>query len=284
MYQRLIQFFGKIGTKYFGKKLLSLKELVEKSNLPIIYGIYVGQLFFYSFLSFFVFFIYFFFKFNLNFEFIIALISSILSSFTLSFFIATIFYLYPFYKYELQKKDIDKNFPLGIAYLNIILSSGIPPQKTFKLISMEDFGEFSKECERIHKLIHIVGRDIISAIQEIASRTPSDKLKNFFEGFTATINSGGNLVSYIKTQSKIGLLDYKERQKKFTSTMSFFADIFIVCILMVPLVITILLLTFSIIEPTVFGIDILLCVQILTYLVVPLIGIMFLYILYKIEI
>ncbi|MCK4429545.1 MAG: hypothetical protein KAU95_04160, partial [Candidatus Aenigmarchaeota archaeon] len=125
MYQKTVHFFGRVGTKYLDKYLLSLRELIEKSDMPIIYEVYIGELFFYCFLSFNLFFIYFFSLFRIfwNFDIFIASISSMILTTTLSFSLATVFYLHPFYKYNKQCDGIERNMPLGISYMNIISKS-----------------------------------------------------------------------------------------------------------------------------------------------------------------
>lgn len=271
--------FQKLGTKFFGKQLSSLEELVEKSNLPIVYKTYVGQLFFYCFLSFSIFSFYFFYLFMAfwKFDLIFSIISSLILATTITSSIATIFYLYPFYKYNQQSNDIERNMPLGIAYMNIVSKSGVPPEKLFKYVSdSKNFGEFAKECERIHKYVNLVGKDVISSTKEVAFRTPSEKFKEFLLGFVSTILSGSNLNLYLSQESKKGIELYRSTKKKYISLMGFFADIYIVGLLIAPLVMVIVLTAFSLIEPTIFSIEIILVIQFITYLFVPIGGIIFL--------
>ncbi len=237
MYQELVHLFEKLGIRFFGRVLQPLKELVEKSNLPIIYEKYVGKLFFYCFLSFDIFLVYFLYLFLIfwRFNFVISIVSSIILTITLTSSIATIFYLYPFYKYKNQLESIEKNMPLGISYMSIISKSGVPPERMFKYLAEEkEFGEFSKECERVYKHIYLVGKDIISSVRVVASRTPSEKFKNFLLGFLSTILSGGNINLYLNEESKKGINVYKERQRRYTSMMGFLSDIYIVALLIAP--------------------------------------------------
>jgi len=287
MYAKLIHFFSKFAIKYLGNYTTSLKELVEKSNLPIIYEKYLGQLFFYSLLSFILFLLYFFYlfiyfwKFNL----IISFISALILSITMASAVATIFYFYPFYRYHKQLKDIERNFPLGVSYINIISKSGVPPEKIFEYAGNEkELGEFAKECERIHKYVNLIGKDITLGIREVALRTPSQKFRNFLEGFISTILSGGDLNLYLSGEAKKGISLYKERQKKITSIMSFFSDVFVVTLLIAPLILVIMLTFFSLIEQSFLGIKISYLVSLLTYIFLPLFGAIFLIILHKIKI
>jgi len=287
MYEKIIRFFSKKVAKYFRKYTLPLKELVEKSNLPIIYEKYLGQLFFYSLLSFFLFLFYFLFLFVFfwKFSLLISFISSLLLSATVTSTIATIFYFYPFYRYSKQLKDIERNFPFGVSYMSIIAKSGVPPEKMFEYLGKEkELGEFAKECERIHKYVNLMGKDITLSIREVASRTPSQRLRNFLEGIVSTILSGSDLNLYLSGEARKGMALYKERQKKITSIISFFSDIFAVSLLIAPPILVIILTFFSLIEPHFLGIEINYLALLITYFLLPLFGIIFLIILHKIKI
>lgn len=287
MYQELIHLFERFGTRFFGKKLQPLKELVEKSNLPIIYEKYVGKLFFYCFICLNIFIVYFLYLFLIfwKLDFIISLVSSVILTLTVTSAIATIFYLYPFHKYSNQTEDLEKNMPLGISYMNIISKSGVPPEQMFKYVAeAKEFGEFTKECERVYKHIYLVGKDITSSMREIASRTPSEKFKNFLSGFTSTILSGGNVNLYLNEESKKGINIYKARQRKYTSMMGFLADIYIVTLLITPLVVVIILTAFSLINPVFFSFEIIFLIKLLAYVFVPLAGLIFLIVLSQVKI
>ena len=270
--------FQRNGIKYFGKYLKPLEELIKKSNYPIIYEIYVGLLFFYCFLSLGVFSVYFLLLFVVfwRFDFLFSVLSSMIITTTITFLIATIFYIYPFYKYNLQLDSLERNMPLGIAYMNIISKSGVPITRMFKYVAeAREFGEFSKECERIYKNIYQVGEDVVSSIRSIALRTPSKPFKIFLFGFLSTLLSGGNISLYLNEETKKELEVYEGKQQKYTSMMSFLADIFIIALLIAPLVLIIVLTTFSLIEPIFMNYEILFLIKIITYAVVPIVGIIF---------
>lgn len=279
MYQELIQFFGKTGTKLFGSWLQPLKELTEKSNLSIIYETYAGQLFFYCFLSMGMFLLYFFYLFTAFWQFpaVASIVASTLIAITLTSLVATIFYLYPFMRYQQQKEDLERNMVFGISYMNIISKSGVPFQRTCLYISKEkDFGEFSKEFERVHKYISFMGKDAVSSLKEVASRTSSEKFKKFAEGLRATLVSGSDLNKYLTEESRKEVENYKEKGAKYISTMSIFADIYIILLLIAPLCLVTILAVFSLMDPTFFGIEITTLVNDLVYIALPAAGLIYL--------
>jgi flagellar protein FlaJ len=287
MYQELIRFFGRAGTRFFGRYLVSLKELLEKSNLPILYEIYIGQLFFFSFLSmnFFLVYILYIFLIFWGFEFAVALTGAFIVSVAVTSIIATAFYLYPFSKYQSEKEDLERNMPLGLSYLNIISKSGVPLQKAMYFVSLEKpFGEFSKEFERIHKYMSVMGKDLTAAMKETSSRTPSDRFKNFIDGLSAIMISGGDTRRYLEEETRKELEDYRARGAKYTSAMSMFADIFIVVFLIAPLCILIVLSVFSMVEPTFLGVDIAFISKAIIYIIMPALGLAYLAVLSAIKV
>lgn len=279
MYQELIQFFGKTGTKYFGKHLTSLKALLEKSNLPMVYETYVGQLFFFSFISLNLFLVYFLYLFLVfwNIRYGLAILVSSTLTLAVTILIATVFYMYPFFKNEKQRVDIEQNMPFGISYMNIISKSGAPLQKTLEQVSKEKiYGEFSKEFVRIHKYTTQMGKDLITSMKESSKRTPSARFRIFLDGLIAATVSGSDLNTYLEEETKREIDIYRERGKKYTSSMSMFADIFIVVFLIAPLCLMLMFAVFSTIDSTFLGISLEKLAQGLVYVFVPVLGIMYL--------
>jgi archaellum biogenesis protein FlaJ (TadC family) len=279
MYQELIRFFGKVGTRFFGKYLLSLKELTEKSNLSIIYETYIGQLFFYCFLSMNFFLVYFLYLFLIfwHFPFVKAVLAAIILTITLTSIIATILYLYPLARYQNQKENIDRNMAFGISYMNIISKSGVPLQKTIYYISKEwDFGEFSREFERVHKYLTFMGKDVVSSLKEVSSRTPSIRFRKFLDGLAATIMSGSDTNKYLAEETRKEIENYRESGAKYISVMSMFADIYIVLLLIAPLCLVTILAVFSMMDPNFFGFEITAVIRSVVYILLPAAGALYL--------
>lgn len=282
MYQELIRFFGKKGTNFFGSHLKLLRELIEKSNLSIIYETYVGYLIFYCLLSMGIFLIYFLYSFTMlwHFSLITSIVASIFLAVALGFLVAAIFYLYPFIKYRQQKEDLERNMVFGISYMNIVSKSGVPFQNIIYYLSKEkDFGEFSKEFGRMHKYIVFMGEDIASSLNEISLRTPSAKFKKFIEGLRATIMSGSDLNKYLGEELRKEIKNYKERGTKYISIMSMFADIYVILLLIAPLCIVTILTVFSLMDPTFLGMEITSIVNSFVYIALPAAGLLYLAIL-----
>jgi len=287
MYPELIQFFGKWGTNTFGRQLQPLKELCEKSNLSIIYETYIGQLFFYCFISLNIFLSYFLYLFLVfwKFSFLSAIASAIILTLTLTFIIATAFYLYPFSRYQQQKESLERNMVFGISYMNIISKSGVPLQNIIYSTSREKgLGEFSEEFERAHKYICFTGKDIVSSLREVANRTPSKRFKDFVEGLIAAILSGSNVNKYLSEETKKEIGNYREKGRKYTSIMSVFADVYIVFLLIAPLCVVSILSIFSLMDSSFMGVEISIITTSIVYLLLPALGIIYLLVLSRFKI
>src|SRR3989338_6830088 len=98
MFQKPIRVLGRYGMKYFSSYMKPLREEIIKSNLTILFEIYLGRMLFISlalFIGIFAFITVMFSLFGI--PLLIALLSAIIASVTSTFFVFTINYSYPFH-------------------------------------------------------------------------------------------------------------------------------------------------------------------------------------------
>ena len=172
--------------------------------------------------------------------------------FSLLFF--SLFYLYPIQLKNSLKASIDTNLPFALNHMAAIASSGIPPEKSFEMISeFEEYGGMSKECKRIVERMKIFGEDITKSIRYVARITPSKKLKDILYGLLSIIESGGDLKEYLNEMAKYTLFTYKIERKRYLESLSTYADIYTAILIVAPLFLVAILTVMNIIPGSKFG-------------------------------
>jgi len=195
-----------------------------------------------------------------------------------------IFY-YPIQKANARKKSIEANLPFVISHLGALAESGIPPYVMFKLVSQfREYGEISKEMEKIVRNIEVFGLDPMTAIKEVAERTPSDSFKQLLMGFITTTESGGSIKLYLKEVGEQTIFEWRTKREKFIRFLDTFAEFYTGIIIAAPMFLIALLSVMSMIEPNIGGWSILDLTRISVYVVVPLINIGFVLFLHGIEV
>ena len=191
------------------------------------------------------------------------------------------FYLYPIYKADNLKRKLEDELPFTTGYMTVLAGSGVTPEKIFLSIARMDVPlAITEESRRIVRDVELFGTDIISALERASKRSPSEKFKNFLEGFIATIHSGGNLVSYLTERSREYMELKKVALKKFADTLSILSEFYVAVLVAGPLLFVVMLSVMSMLGGGGMGIlDPKLLLYLLTYIGIPVSSIIFIIIL-----
>lgn len=254
-----------------------LREILPKSGLTISFRSYICLIFFATLLIFIsTIFATFLAVQILEVSLVFKIIYSILIPFSVSIFSFVIFLFYPYQKMLSRRRNIEVNLPFVLTHMGSVVQSGIPPYVIFKLISeFEEYGEIAKEFRKIVRNIEFFGMDPLTAIKEIAKRTPSESLKQVLLGFTSTIEAGGNIKLYLENTGRQALFEWKIKREKFLRQLSAYAEIYTGILIAAPLFMIALFGVMSLVQPKLGGYDILFLTRLL-YIIVPAINIGFL--------
>ncbi len=188
-----------------------------------------------------------------------------------------VFYVYPIQKSTNIKNSIETDLPFALAHMNAIVSSGIPPEFMFDMLTdYKEYGSIAEQAKLIVRNIRTFGMSSTNAINEVAKRTPSDMFKQVLGGMTQTIEKGGNLVEFISQMSDKAMFDYRIRREKYLKTLSTYADIYTALLVAAPLMMLSVLGIMSLIGGTVLGLTIDDLILLMTWLVLPALNISFL--------
>ena len=204
------------------------------------------------------------------------IIKSLITGSISAFIIAMIFYTNPDFIIRTKRRSMNQNMPFAINHMAAIASSGVPPLSLFKLIAEKhEYGEFSEQIGRIVDYVELFGIDLLMAIKTVAKTTPSPYFKEFLEGFSSTIESGGGIKNYLKQKAKESMLKYNLERKKYTTMISTFSDIYTAVLVAGPLLFIATLSLVNILGGNIGGVDISTIMMIGTYILIPLLNILF---------
>jgi flagellar protein FlaJ len=195
----------------------------------------------------------------------------------LSSFVFMFFYIYPIQKSKTIRKSIDNNLPFALAHMNAIVSSGIPPEFMFDLLTgFKEYGNVATQSGRIVRNIKSFGMSSVDAINDVAKRTPSPAFRQILNGITSTIEKGGDLTSFLKEMSEKALFDYRMKREKYIKTLSTYADIYTAFMITAPLMMLSVLVMMSIVGGQVLGFGIEEILFLITWIIIPSMNVGFL--------
>ena len=188
-----------------------------------------------------------------------------------------LFYLYPTHKADSRRKSIETNLPFVLTHMGAIAESGVPPYMIFKLLAdYEEYGEVSKEMKKLVRNIDTFGIDPLTAIKNLAERTPSNEFKQVLFGIVSATEAGGDVKAYIKISGEQALFNWKIKREKFLQQLSTYSEFYTGILIAAPLFIIALFSVMGMISPTLGGFDILTLMRMSIWIVVPMLNLAFL--------
>lgn len=181
-------------------------------------------------------------------------------------------YIYPGMKTSDIKKNIMNNLPFATIYLTTLSGSGMNSFQMFKILShFKEFGEVSKEAQRIVRDVELLGIDVATALERAADRTPSSQLRELLWGMRSTVTTGGDMNNFLIEKSRSYMGDYRRFLDKFVDQLSILMEVYITAVVVGSI--------FFIIMGTILGLmgggEPLILIRLLIYVGIPIMSVMF---------
>lgn len=111
----------------------------------------------------------------------------------------------PIFKASNRGSNLDAEFPFTANYLSTIVMSGLSPFTSLeRLLRASTIFKHSAElAQRFVLLNKMLGKDPLTAFAELAERTPSNKVKETFSGYIATVKAGGDVVDFMNKRARM---------------------------------------------------------------------------------
>ena len=181
-----------------------------------------------------------------------------------------IMYIYPIQKTNSIKSSIDSDLPFALAHMNAIASSGVPPEYLFSLLTnFKEYGDISKAAGLVVRNIKTFGMSSTVAIRNVSERVPSKVFKQVLDGIVSTIETGGNLVEYLKEMSEKSLFDYRIKRENYLKMLSTYADIYTALLVAAPLMMMAVLGIMNLIGGNILGLSSPELIWLITWVLLP---------------
>ena len=265
--------------KFMHPKLSSLEKSIKQAMMPIPFEVYVSSMVFFS---------------------MIAGVCGIIMGFVATQFIniqpASVGFLLPLitglmlfgmtfgvlqiipvFRVKNRAAKLSEEIPHFIGYMSTLATSGLSLEGIFKAIAREETDEdIVKDARFIVRNIDILGMDLITAIKDLINRTPVGPYSELLDGAIVTVSTGGDLKEYFNATAKVQLAEKKMLLQKTTESLGSVAEIYTILLIVFPLLAVIMLSIMGIMSPSLGGFDLLTLMNILTFGVIPLCGVLML--------
>lgn len=259
-------------------RLKKLNETLEQAMMPIPYEVYVSGIVFFSLIAGAVGLII---GIGISLVYGMQLEFSILLpiAFALSFAQITFLVMlkYPHFNAEIRKEKIESELPYFTSYMSSLAASNLTLEEIFKYQANDDIKfEIVKDAKFLLRNIDLLGMDILSALTDLRNRSTSDAYSELLDGLVSTIHSGGSMKDFFLSTAKTQMIEKKIMLRKKIASLGVITELYTILLIVAPLMGIIMLSIMAIMSKSFAGIDITSLVALLTYLLVPIFGIMLL--------
>ncbi|MCI4356237.1 MAG: type II secretion system F family protein [Thermoplasmata archaeon] len=151
-------------------------------------------------------------------------------------------------KAKSRGKAIDRKISSSMSFVSAMASADVNIDAIFKELARQKiYGEVAEEAAWITRDTELLGLDILTAIRNGATRTPSKRFQDFLQGVVTTATSGGQLKPYFLAKAEQYERENKLELLQRVETMGLLAETFVTVVVAFPLFLVIIIAIFAII-------------------------------------
>ncbi len=190
------------------------------------------------------------------------------------------FYMIPMMKIGSRRQRLDQFLPFTSSYMTVLASAGVTPERILRSTAEKD-PKFmlSDEISQVIGRIDLLGYDVINAMNAEVDRSPSTAYQDLLRGFAGVIRTGGDLKKFFG-----GITDHFFQKRalqvqSFLDTLGIIAETYVLMLIAFPLMLVVMLSIMASIGGSLGGIDVFSFMYLLAFILIPICGVMFLFIL-----
>lgn len=180
-------------------------------------------------------------------------------------------YFYPHYVAGSIKRHMERSLAYTVGCMFILTSAEAGIEQIIGFLA-EEGGLFGvKEYARnVLRDVSLLGLDVITAINEEASRCPSARFREFVQGYITTLKNGGNMRHYLESSFKRIVESRRLYLTKLIDTLNILAEIYIIVLVVFPVIIVTMLSLIGLVGGAVLGfIDPVTLIRLIIYFIIP---------------
>ncbi|QLD87539.1 type II secretion system F family protein [Natronomonas salina] len=179
----------------------------------------------------------------------------------------------PSLRADTRRRQIDAGMPQMVAFVYALTRGGMAFPDVLRALSRNQgiFGEGATEFGVAVRNIDLFGVDLVTAVQDLSKRTPSEQFEKFTENLASVLQSGRNLSAFLHEQYERYREEAEEQQEEILELLATTAEVYVTVVVAGILFLVTILLIIGLTAG-----DTLLLIQLIAYVVLPLANLLFL--------
>ena len=213
-------------------------------------------------------------------SFVWAILQALLFSIITGVVVLGVFYIMPFMKLGSRKQRLDQFLPFTSSYMTVLASAGVNPDRILRSTAEKD-PKFmlSDEIATVVGRIDLLGYDVINALNAEVDRSPSNQYQDLLRGFAGVIRTGGDMKKFFQGITEHFFQKRALAVQGFLDTLGIIAETYVLMLIAFPLMLIVMLSIMASIGGSLGGIDVFSFMYLLAFILIPICGVMFLFIL-----
>lgn len=265
--------FGRIASSF-----VLLRQTYDQSGISRLYESYVALMLFSSLVAFVSAFVagaflhYFLFSLTVL-QFLVAVL---MLSIVAALAVSVLFVAYPVYRRNQRKKEIDSSLVYTAGYMGVLAAGGISVERIFdRVIQVERHRAIKDLARRVITDVKVFGLDIVSSLGDVIRHSPSEIFAKLLVGITNTLKTSGDLKAFLTFETERLLHAKREQLKKTLNTLLGLGEVYIAGVVMGPITFIVMITILSIMGNATFGISPVMQLNLIVFLGIPMISLIF---------
>ena len=158
---------------------------------------------------------------------------------------------YPLYVRDLAKNDINNNLLYSVSFMLMLSKGGLAIEQIIeRVVETETSQYIQKMFTKFIINIKIFGYNPQESLNDVSKRSPSELFTKFLDSIVNTIQTSGNLSNLFQYESAQLIQRREEENNELMNNLGFLSEIYVTMLVIAPLLMLILLTTFSFASPT----------------------------------
>lgn len=163
-------------------------------------------------------------------------------------------YFYPHYVAGSVKRRMERYLAYIVGCMSILASAEASVEQVFDFLARdgEMFG-VGGYARNVLRDISLLGLDALTAMDEEAVRCPSERFREFIQGYLATLKAGGDMRNFLATSFRRVIESRRLYLMKLVDTLNLLAEVYITVLIVFPVIMVTMLTLMGLVGGLVLG-------------------------------
>lgn len=153
---------------------------------------------------------------------------------------------YPIYNSDIALNEINRNLLYTVTFMLMLSKGGIAIERIIERVSETEASQYIRNLFNKFLInIKVFGFNPQESLRDVSKRSPSEAFTRFLDGIVNTIQTSGDLGSLFQFEADQLIKRKEDENNELLNNLGFLSEIYVTLLVIAPLLLLVLLTTFS---------------------------------------